>query len=134
MNYAALALIFGALQTLTVLLLSGNKWVHAVTGGKSHATRLDEIETKLPKCVEQATVTDLALQFDIYKKAMGATLDDLHEKASDYASGQQNAVGRIETRLLAIEVQLSAINEHLRNTDVNVKRIDESLERRRGNR
>jgi hypothetical protein len=67
-------------------------------------------------------VSDLELSFKVYREAMAGTLDELHERASDFQTEQQVAVGRFEMRL-------ATIDEHLRNTDANITR----LERRRGN-
>jgi predicted component of type VI protein secretion system len=52
-----------------------------------------------------------------------ASVAKMHQKASDFQTVQQVSVGKIELRL-------AAIDEHLRNTDLNVVR----LERRRGDR
>lgn len=96
MNYAALALLFGAFQTITVVLLVADKWVHRITGGKSLEARIVDMETRI---------------------------DSLHRKASDFQTLQQVQVGKFSERL-------AAIDEHLRNTDLNVKRIEDWRENR----
>lgn len=80
------AIYLGVAQTLLALAIAGERLIHRIIGGKSHETRLKDLE-------EKAVTT--------------------HAKAND-----------IQTKIGNIEIKLAEINEHLKNTDKNVDRLD----------
>lgn len=130
-------LVMGLTQGALALAIWGDKLVHRILGKKSLEARVGDVEEKVAKCVERTTHDALDNSFTAYRTALGGTLDELHEKASNYATKQQAAVGRIEQRLSAVLVRLGKIDTHLENTDKNVDRIDKNvqrLERRRNDR
>ena len=96
MTDAHAGLVLGLTQAALTIAIVADRWVHRMTGTKSHETRIAELEQRI---------------------------ETLHRKASDFHSDQQVKVGDVALRLERIE-------EHLRNTDKNVER----LERRRNER
>jgi hypothetical protein len=117
MTEAPTALVLGLTNIALAVAIAADRWVHRVTGKKSIEARVLDLEVSdaAYRAAMKITLDTFATRADVQE--LCASVDELHEKASDFGSEQQKKVGEFAVRL-------ASIDEHLRNTDLNVARLE----------